>query len=309
MPPGGNENAAAHGLFPGAPGEAAAQPPYGGDAGATQSMRPVDDGSVNPPGNAPANDAFDGRPMFRDETVAPGKSNTTAEIDVSSFKSASGSPRRLDRNRAALIGAGFLALLVAAGGAAFLFAIQPGGSSGEYDVARVSNESNDSEALSINELFAAETIEVGDETFTLAQTDDTEECATTTHGGYGEVLNNNDCRQVVRASYVNEDQTHAVTVGVAAMANAEGAQAAQEGQDLASATWFAGLSGEEGSGAENLDYAGGHASGAVWGRYLIFSLAANSDGQAPASEDTELADISKAFVNIPLTSLGERAKG
>src|SRR5690606_21929002 len=127
------------------------------------------------------------------------------------------------------------------------------------------------------------------------------------HGDYATVLGDNECRQVVRATYANEDGTRAVTVGVAAMANSDGAQAAAEAQDPANTLWFAGLAGQEGSGAERMDIAGGHVASAVWGRYVVFSLAANADGRTPETEDPELAKVSAHLVDLAPSPFAQRA--
>ncbi|WP_232306715.1 hypothetical protein, partial [Thermobifida cellulosilytica] len=287
------------------------------DAAATRMMPPVD-GS---PSQAPRDDdMFGGLPMFRDEVPARDTTASTAEMDLSEYDAyASGRGRRRApsgalpvSSRTLLVGAGFLALLLVAGGTTFLLASR-GGSTAEntepaqYDVSLVADESTDPEPLKAGELFAEETVEVDGETFTLLLTDDTDKCATTAHGDYGDVLTEHQCRQVVRATYVNEEGTRAVTVGVVAMADSEGAQAAAEAQDPAGTQWFAGLAGQEGSGAERMDIAGGHVSSAVWGRYVVFSLAANSDGRTPQGENPELAGLSEYFVDVALAPLGERA--
>lgn len=272
---------------------------------ATQAIPPVYD------------DMFGGRPMYRDELPAESEeSDSTAEIDLSTYDDYSPSRRgrrgRSGRDsRILLMGAGFAALLVLGGAGAFLLSTNsradPDTASAEFDAAKVSDESTDPGALKAGELFALETVEVGGHTFTLLQTDDTEKCQTTTHGDYGQVLVDNGCRQVVRATYVNEEQTHAVTVGVAAMADSVGAAAAAENHDLEGTQWFAGLPSKSGSGAERLGIAGGHASGATWGRYLVFSLAANADGRTPEGDQPDLEEISQHFVDVALGPLGERA--
>ena len=285
------------------------------DAAATQAMPPADAPSSQA---APADDMFGGLPMFRDEVPAQDSSVSTAEMDLSEYEDYAdgrrrrGSARSLPvSSRTLLVGAGFVALLLVAGGGAFLLA--SGGDSAEpaspegYDVSLVADESTDPEPLKAGELFAEETVEVNGETFTLLLTDDTDKCETTAHGDYATVLGDNECRQVVRATYANEDGTRAVTVGVAAMADSDGARAAAEAQDPAGTLWFAGLAGQEGSGAERMDIAGGHASSAVWGRYVVFSLAANSDGRTPQGEEPELAELSEYFVDVALSPLGERA--
>ncbi|WP_325048980.1 hypothetical protein, partial [Marinitenerispora sediminis] len=293
------------------------------DDGATQTIPPVRD--ERPPA-PPAEDVFGGRPMFRDEAPARDAGSATAQFDMSGFDAGPG-PGRDERggrpprgsgpqarprrsgglSPKVLVGAGFGVLVLLGGIGAFVLATNGSTGPGEYEVSRVADEGVDPDPLQVDDVFGAESVEIGGETFTRVQTDDTEKCDTVTHGDYGQVLVENDCRQVVRASYVNEEGTRAVTVGVAAMADQGGAQAAQEGQDLASSQWFAGLAGQDGSGAERMDVAGGHGSGATWGRYVVFALAANADGRTPEGDAADLAELSGQFVNLPLVPLGERA--
>ncbi|MFC7329395.1 hypothetical protein [Marinactinospora rubrisoli] len=312
------------------PGPPNPYPGAGPDDGATQFIPPVtDDGATQtippvrdePPPSRPADDVFGGRPMFRDEAPPRDTGSTTAQFDMSGFTADPGGDARGGRPRGGgsgtgrrggpspkiLIGAGFGALVLLGGIGAFVLATQGSSGPGEYEVSQVADESVDPDPLQVDDVFGAESIEVDGQTFTRVQTDDTERCETVTHGDYGQVLVDNECRQVVRASYVNEDRTRAVTVGVAAMADQDGAQAAQEGQDLASSQWFAGLAGQNGSGAERMDVAGGHGSGATWGRYVVFALAANADGRTPGGDAADLAELSGQFVNLPLVPLGDRA--
>ncbi|SKA31890.1 hypothetical protein SAMN02745673_04039 [Marinactinospora thermotolerans DSM 45154] len=323
IPPGG-EAPAAEPVFNADPSPAEAD-----DEGATQVFSPVSEEPVGATQAIPPvqDDFYGGRPMFRDE-VPPRSAESTAQFDLSGMdapgerpsrrRSGSERPHRpkgpgrsggLPRNKGLLLAGGFAALLLLGGGGAFLVASGGSGEgSGEYDVARVSNESTDGDPLSAGPLFPDTEIEAAGETFTLVITDETDQCATTAHGDYGDVLTENECRQVLRASYVNEAGDHAVTVGVAAMPDADKAGAAQEAQNLAESRWFSGLAGEEGSGTERMDIAGGHGAGGTWGRYMVFALAANSDGRVSEADASQLAEISQEFVNVPLKALGERAR-
>ncbi|MDS1269924.1 hypothetical protein RIF23_06405 [Lipingzhangella sp. LS1_29] len=217
--------------------------------------------------------------------------------------------------RPVVFGGAFLALLLVLGGGSFLLATSSGSESPaqtasaageEYDTSRVANEEVDPAALEPETLFEPTEIEVANVIFERVVTDDTEDCAAVAHGSYGEVLVENDCRQVVRSSYVSDD--HAVTVGVAALPSQDAAEQAEASRDVAATDWFAGLAGPEDSGAERLEYAGGHAHGAVWGRYLVFALASGQDGSSPEDADSELDEISEEFLQVPLTALGERAR-
>ncbi|MBB4929395.1 hypothetical protein F4561_000215 [Lipingzhangella halophila] len=285
MPPGTDD--------PGAESAVEAEPVFPPEAAeSTQNMNAVaGDATQAVP---PVNDAFGGRPMFRDET--PGSANertTTAEIDLSELSEPDSSgPSK--RTKMLLLAGGFLALLLIAGGGAFLLAAN--GSDEGGDVAG-------SGALEPGDVFP-ESAEIAGETYELAITDDTEKCGTAAHGDYGDALDDNNCEQIIRASYVNEDKTRAVTVGVAAMDSAEDAKKAQEAQDLENAEWFAGLSGKEGSGTERMEIAGGHGSGAQWERYLVFALASNTDGRTAEGNMDELTEIGDEFAEVPYEPLG-----
>nr|WP_159941558.1 MULTISPECIES: hypothetical protein [unclassified Nocardiopsis] len=244
------------------------------------------------------------RPMFRDE-VPDDAGVDTAQFDVQAMNDyedydsyddyGGGSADTGARNRRIMMIAGFAALLVVAGAGAFFLASSTGGGA---EAATVADEADDPDALDPGALFP-ETLDVADQgTFTRVAVESTEDCAAGAHGDYGQVLTDNECRQMVRASYLSEDEGHAVTVGVAAMPTDEEAAAALDAQDLVAAQWFAGLPGEEGSPAERLGHSGGHGSSGQWGRYLLFSLAANSDGTEDTEESesaTELRAIGEGF--------------
>ncbi|MEU3017282.1 hypothetical protein ABZ635_07830 [Nocardiopsis sp. NPDC007018] len=293
--------------YPAAPTEPprpAEEPVFPPDAmGATQNLRAV---PAAPAGNA--------RPLYRDE-VPEDAGADTAQFDVQSVRDEyddyddydDRAPRRRPRSQLILLGAGFVALLAIAGGGAFYFGFGSGGSGSP-----VADEDADSGSLAPDGLFPEEIEIEGQGTFSRVAVDDTEDCATGTHGDYGTVLADNDCRQLVRASYLSEDQNRAVTVGIAAMPSDSEAETALGAQDLVGAEWFAGLPGEEGTPAERLGYSGGHGSSGQWGRYLLFSLSANSDGSDEETEDgsdaTELRDIGEGFIeNVHQALADDRA--
>ncbi|MFC4563535.1 hypothetical protein ACFO4E_16840 [Nocardiopsis mangrovi] len=287
-------------------------PVFPPDAGAaTQNMNAVvDDGATQaiPPVTA----EYGGRQMFRDESPRGG--DATAEINLSGMDdytpppgpgrgSDRGSGGGLSTTAKVLMGVGFVVLLVAGGGGAFWVATS--GGSGGAGIAGGDAPASPA-SLESGDLFPGD-VEVAGQPYTLAITDDTTDCDTVAHGEYGQVLADNDCRQIVRATYVNEDATRAVTVGIAAMGTPEDAGAALEAQDPGEGEWFAGLAGQEGTGAERMAFAAGHGSGGQWGPYLLYSLAANSDGRAAAGQSDELSELSDDFVEVPMEPLAEQS--
>ncbi|WP_017593380.1 hypothetical protein [Nocardiopsis potens] len=289
------------------------EPYFPDDAGgATQNMAAVgsDDATQAVPR---VSEEFGGRPMFRDE-APPSGANATAEIDLSGLddyddeppRRRAGSGSRTGTGTKVLIGVGFVALLAAGGGGAFLLANGGGEDEAGLSSGGTSTPPETPAALESGGLFP-ESLTVEGTEYELALVDDTEDCATVGQGSYGGVLEENGCRQVIRATYVDADGAVAVTAGVAAMDSAEQATAALEAQDLGANQWFAGLKGKEGSGAEQLDRSAGQGSGGQWGPYLLFSLAANSDGSAPGEGGADLEKVGGGFVDTTLNSLAEQA--
>lgn len=278
--------------------------------GATQNLNAVPSA---PPGRGAD------RPLYRDEVPEDAGAETAqfdaqAMDDYEDYDDYGDHEDPAAKKRTILMGAAFFILLLIAGSSTFLFAL--GVPSGGADAATVADEEADPGALEPDTLFP-ETLQIEDHEgeFTRVATDDNEECATGTHRDYGQVLTDNDCRQLVRASYLSEDENHAVTIGVAAMPTSAEAETVREAQDLVASEWFAGLAGEEGTPAERLGYAGGHGISGHWGRYVLFSLATNSDGTPEDSEEegsendadgaTELRSLSEGFFDELYDTLSE----
>ncbi|GHE39731.1 hypothetical protein GCM10017673_47570 [Streptosporangium violaceochromogenes] len=132
-------------------------------------------------------------------------------------------------------------------------------------------------------------------TFARVKTDLATKCQEAAAGRFAGMLKSQECRQVLRATYVDGDRKYAVTTGVAMLPTRESAVAADRAKDLNDNVWFRGLPGPTGSGAERVHIAGGYASGLVWGRYIVFSYATFGDGHTPTPKERFLGKISGAF--------------
>ncbi|MBE3000342.1 hypothetical protein IDM40_16770 [Nocardiopsis sp. HNM0947] len=275
--------------------------------GSTQSLSAV-----------PPSGRGDNRPLFRDE-VPEDAGADTAQFDVQSMDDYDGYDDYADeghdrydsgaRKRKALLISGFVVLLIAASGGAYFIASSGSVPGSDAQAATVGHEDDDPDPLDPEALFP-ESVSLGtddyDGDFDRVAVDDTEECADGAHGEYGEVLGGNDCRQLVRASYLNEDDGRAVTIGVAAMPSEEQAGTALDEQDLVAAQWFAGLAGDEGTPAEGLGHAGGFGNSATWGRYVLFSLGTDGAEAEDGTEDAEeLRSVSDGFLEELHTSISE----
>ena len=158
----------------------------------------------------------------------------------------------------------------------------------------LNSEKTDPGALTVPDTFTKKVTLAG-VTFTRVKTNITEDCRKAAAGKFARTLDSQDCRRVLRATYVDSKRKYAVTTGIAVLPTRESAIEADKAKNLNSNLWFRSLPGSAGSGAERVHIAGGYAAGMVWGRYIVFSYATFSDGHTPTAKEKNLGKVSGAF--------------
>lgn len=156
------------------------------------------------------------------------------------------------------------------------------------------SEKTDPGKLTVPDAFTKKVTLAG-ATFTRVKTNMTEDCRKAAAGKFARTLDSQDCRRVLRATYVDGKKKYAVTTGIAVLPTRESAIEADKAKDLNDNLWFRSLPGNAGSGAERVHIAGGYAAGMVWGRYIVFSYATFSDGHTPTAKEKSLGKVSSAF--------------
>ncbi|WP_162641278.1 hypothetical protein [Streptosporangium sp. 'caverna'] len=156
------------------------------------------------------------------------------------------------------------------------------------------SEKTDPGKLTVPDAFTKKVTLAG-ATFTRVKTNLTEDCRKAAAGKFARTLDGQDCRRVLRATYVDSKKKYAVTTGIAVLPTRESAIEADKAKDLKDNLWFRSLPGNAGSGAERVHIAGGYAAGMVWGRYIVFSYATFSDGHTPTAKEKSLGKVSSAF--------------
>ncbi|MFG1750560.1 hypothetical protein [Streptosporangium sandarakinum] len=174
------------------------------------------------------------------------------------------------------------------------------------DTQVINSEKTDPGRMTVKDAFTKK-VTVGSATFVRVRTDVTKQCQEAAAGKFASALSNRDCRQVLRATYVDKKRKYAVTTGIAILPDRASAIAADQEKNLGSNLWFRGLPGSAGSGAERVSIAGGYASGMVWGRYIVFSYATFSDGHTPAAKEKVLGRVSGAFRDQTAKAVEKRA--
>lgn len=158
----------------------------------------------------------------------------------------------------------------------------------------LNSEKTDPGKVTVADAFTKK-ITLAGTTFVRVKTDVTQKCDEAAAGRFASTLTNQDCRQVLRATYVDSKRKYAVTTGIAVLPSLQSAVEVDRAKNLGSNLWFRGLPGTPGSGAERVDIAGGYAAGLVWGRYIVFSYATFSDGHTPTAKEKNLGKVSGAF--------------
>ncbi|TKK91000.1 hypothetical protein FDA94_04400 [Herbidospora galbida] len=177
------------------------------------------------------------------------------------------------------------------------------------EAAMLDSETTDPRKLTINEAFPDAKISVNGRTFKRVKVNVTDDCASAAAGAFAQSLSENDCRRVLRATYVDGKKQYAVTTGIAVLPTKDAALAVDQTKNLGSNLWFRGLNGDPDSGADRVAISGGYAAGMVWGRYIVFSYATYADGHTPAEKEKDLGPVSGAFRDQTAEIIEKRVTG
>ncbi|WP_329426071.1 hypothetical protein OG339_38135 [Streptosporangium sp. NBC_01495] len=158
----------------------------------------------------------------------------------------------------------------------------------------LNSEKTDPGTMTVADAFGKK-VSVAGTTFRRVKTNVTEQCQKAASGRFAGTLRSQECRRVLRATYVDSKRKYAVTTGIAVLPTRESAVAADKAKNLDSNLWFRGLPSAAGTGGERVHIAGGYAAGMVWGRYIVFSYATFSDGHTPTAKEKSLGKVSGAF--------------
>ncbi|GAA0386927.1 hypothetical protein Acor_25460 [Acrocarpospora corrugata] len=157
------------------------------------------------------------------------------------------------------------------------------------------SETSDPRKLTLAEAFPDARISVDGRTFRRVKVNITDKCEDAAAGAFATALTQQQCRRVLRATYVDARKQYAVTTGIAVLPTKEAALEVDKTKNLGGNLWFRGLDGEADTGADRVSISGGYAAGMVWGRYIVFSYATYADGHTPVEKEKDLGPVSGAF--------------
>ncbi|RSN54955.1 hypothetical protein [Actinomadura sp. WAC 06369] len=121
-----------------------------------------------------------------------------------------------------------------------------------------------------------------------------------------QTLQRQQCRKIVRATYLDRARSVAVTSGIAVMPTRQAALAVSEAGDPARYEWFRGMPGEH---TAAMDRAGGYAAATVRGRYVVYAYVQRSDGKPVQPGDEVVKQVAQQFIDHNARPLDARAGG
>ncbi|MFC9947503.1 hypothetical protein [Streptomyces pratensis] len=136
----------------------------------------------------------------------------------------------------------------------------------------IADEKKDKAPVTVDAFFPGRKLTMGDRVYAKGATARTANCATTTQGALGQILDNNGCDQVIRATYSKDGI--AFTVGLAVFGTeAEAKKAAQQASG--------GLASLSGSGVPTFCRAGSvcRRTANSYGRYAYFTVGGYTSGK------------------------------
>jgi hypothetical protein len=157
------------------------------------------------------------------------------------------------------------------------------------------SETTDPRKLTLAEAFPKPKVTLDGRTYRRVKTTITDSCKQAATGAFAQALEQQQCRSVLRATYIDGKRDYAVTAGIAVLPTKQAALAVDQAKNLDANVWFRGLNGSQASGADRVTISGGYAAGMIWGRYIVFSYATYADGHTPIATDKNLGPISGAF--------------
>jgi hypothetical protein len=136
-------------------------------------------------------------------------------------------------------------------------------------------------------------------------------CTQAARGAFASALTQAGCKQVARATFVDNAKRYAITAGVAELPSSAAASQADRSRNFGPDVWFTGLDGPARSGATAVSKSVGLGYEIVHGPYIVYSLATYSSGRNPtghAAAVRTLKDLARSFAVMtrqPLTTDGK----
>ncbi|GGQ19071.1 hypothetical protein BKA00_004771 [Actinomadura coerulea] len=170
----------------------------------------------------------------------------------------------------------------------------------------ITNEKTDTADLTFRDVFPTETIRFGDRTYLRDRWSLNRDVTYAARGSMLAALRRDQCRKIVRATYIDPQTKLAVTSGIAVMPTKAAAIAVSKAGDPARYEWFRGMAGKR---SPDIDQAGGYAAATVRGRYVAYAYVQWANGKKAKPGDPTIKKAAQLFLDYDLRPIVARSRG
>ncbi|MFD0538034.1 hypothetical protein ACFQY7_34145 [Actinomadura luteofluorescens] len=170
----------------------------------------------------------------------------------------------------------------------------------------ITNEKTDTADLSFRDVFPTENIRFGDRTYLRDRWSLNRDVTYAARGSMLAALRKQQCRKIVRATYIDPESKLAVTSGIAVLPTKAAAIAVSKAGDPARYEWFRGMAGKR---SPDIDRAGGYAAATVRGRYVAYAYVQWANGKKAKPGDPTIKKAAQLFLDYDLRPIIARSRG
>ncbi|MGI5206610.1 hypothetical protein ACQEU6_34190 [Spirillospora sp. CA-108201] len=170
----------------------------------------------------------------------------------------------------------------------------------------ITNEKTDTADLTFRDVFPTETIRFGDRTYLRDRWSLNRDVTYAARGSMLAALRKEQCRKIVRATYIDPESKLAVTSGIAVLPTKAAATAVSKAGDPARYEWFRGMAGKR---SPDIDQAGGYAAATVRGRYVAYAYVQWANGKKAKPGDPTIKKAAQQFLDYDLRPVVARSRG
>ncbi|WP_141580679.1 hypothetical protein [Actinomadura sp. WMMA1423] len=170
----------------------------------------------------------------------------------------------------------------------------------------ITNEKTDTADLAFHDVFPTQQIRFGDRTYLRDRWSLNRDVTYAARGSMLAALRQQQCRKIVRATYIDPETKLAVTSGLAVMPTKAAATAVSKAGDPARYEWFRGMAGKR---SPDIDQAGGYAASTVRGRYVAYAYVQWANGKKAKPGDPVIKKAAQLFLDYDLRPIVARARG
>ncbi|GAA1853311.1 hypothetical protein [Actinomadura bangladeshensis] len=169
----------------------------------------------------------------------------------------------------------------------------------------IADEKTDPKDLAFRDVFPAKEIKLGGRTYLRDRWSLNRDLKYAARGAMLTTLEREQCRKIIRATFIDRESGLAVTSGIAVMPTKAAATTVSKAGDPARYEWFRGMAGKR---SPDIDRAGGYAAATVRGRYVAYAYVQWANGKKAEPGDPLIKQAAQQFLDYDLRPIEARTR-